>query len=162
LRNKVIRRRPVTPAAPADSWEGFLAPPDDEEDYEEDYDLEPPPFPAELEKAAPPPQSVIDLGSPPDDAVGAAKWAYTLHMRLAHHAMMDATMTPSQRRKEVRITLAGAAKHMMDALRYDVVQTIEKERQAMEAKKRGRAAAKTEKRGPAPAGAKIIPIRRDG
>lgn len=136
-----------------------------ETDDAEDEDLdEPPPLPAmasAAEKPGAPPEYVSALGPPPDDAVAAAKWAYMMHMRLAHHAMEDVNLTPSQRRKEVRVTLAGAAKHMGDAMRYDVAQLIKKNTEVLEAKKRGRAQAKLEKRPPA-TGAKIIPIRRDG
>lgn len=123
----------------------------------------PPPPPAlgasPAERAAPPPAAVTALGTPPDDTISAAKWAYQMHMRLAHDASMDPSLTPSQRRKEVRVTLAGAAKHMNDAMRYDVLQIINKEREDMEAKKRGRARGQLEPL-PPPGDAKVIPIHR--
>jgi hypothetical protein len=143
--------------------------PDDEEDIVDEALGTPPPAPAPSqqtsgiagEKAGPPPRSLKKLGPPPDDAVGAAKWAYQMQMKMAYHAAMDPKMTPSQRRKEVRIILAGAQKHMNDAMRYDVAKILEDNARQLEAKKRGKAQAKTEKR-PVVAGAKIIPIRRDG
>ncbi len=94
--------------------------------------------------------------------MAAAKWAYQLHMRLAHDAMMDGNLTPTQRRKEVRVTLAGAAKHMMDALRYDTKVTIDKDREELERKKRGKANAKMEAAPRVSNAAKIIPIRGNG
>lgn len=116
-----------------------------------------------MEAPRPPPQAVIDLGQPPEDTVAAAKWAYQLHMRLAAEAMMDPSLSPSRRRHEVRVTLAGAAKHAMDALRYDTLIEIQRDREELARKKRGKAAAKTvPASGAVPASAKIIPLRRDG
>lgn len=126
----------------------------------------PPPPPAASsalnEQASAPPAEVAALGAPPDDTVAAAKWAYQLHMRLAHDAMMDSKLTPSQRRKEVRVTLAGAAKHMTDALRYDALVAINRDREELERKRRGKAAAKMVPSVTVEASAKIIPMRRDG
>lgn len=123
----------------------------------------PPPMGMQGEKPSPTPESVAALGRPPSDTVEAAKWAYQLHMELAYDAMMDDRMTPSQRRKEVRVTLAGASKHMMDALRYDTMTEIEKDRAELERKARGKANAKmVPASGKVPAAAKIIPIRPNG
>jgi len=166
--------RSKTPSIPEDS----LADPDqlqwgwsddDEEESEDEEDVDdddlpaPPPAPRapnQPEKPRPPPESTSALGPPPDDTVAAAKWAYMMHMRHAYDANEDTTLSPSQRRKEVRVILAGAAKHMGDAMRYDVKKMIEKQNEQLEAKRRGKAQAKLQKRAPAPSGAKIIPIRR--
>lgn len=132
---------------------------------DEEPPLPPPPPPARgapAEKPEPPPASVAELGPPPDDAMAAAKWAYMVHMRLAHDAMMDGRMSPSARRKEVRVTLAAAAKHMSDAFRYDAKRLIERQQEQLEARKRGRAAAKTTAAAAVPEGAMVIPLRRDG
>lgn len=91
-----------------------------------------------------------------------AKWAYQMHLRLAHFAFNDPNLSQEAREKRVTKLLQGAARHMTDAMRYDVAQTIERERQAIEAKKRGRAAALGEKAPAAPLTAKVIPLRRNG
>lgn len=140
-------------------------------DLEEDGDLgEPPPEPPTeapalrgriFDKPEPPSSRLTSLGEPPGDALGAAKWAYKLHMWMAYETLMDPRLTPSQRRKEIRDTLTAAKGHMTDAARYDVKRLIEEDREQVEAKRRGRAAAqKTAGRPPAPAGAKVIPIRK--
>lgn len=146
-------------AAPDDPWADFLAPPMPA--------VRPPAAPRSpmarvVEKSAPPPESVIALGAPPDDAMGAAKWMYQAQMRLAYDCMMDATMTASRRRKEFKEIASAAAKWMTDALRYDVAKTIEDDRRQLDAKRRGRAAAKAGPRSaPPPHLAKVIPITRD-
>jgi hypothetical protein len=153
--------RPTPKAAEADpsealsDWAGF-----DGDESEQDDDEAPPPQPQlNQEKPEAPSALVASLGLPPDDTVAAAKWAYQLHMRLAYDAMVDERLTPSQRRKEVRVTLAGAAKHTMDALRYDAIETIRKDREEIERKARGKAAAKLSKAVPVPRSAKIFPVR---
>lgn len=112
------------------------------------------------EKAAPAPQSMIDLGPPPADSMAAERWAHQMLMRQAYETMRDPDLPQSTRRKEVRVILAAAAKHMTDAMRYDVAQLILAERKQLEDRKRARAAAKPEKRSPSAVGAKVIPIRR--
>jgi hypothetical protein len=119
-------------------------------------------MPGYREVAAPPPASMVDLGAPPDDAMAAERWAHQLLMRQAHDAMMDASMSQERRRKEVRVILAAAAKHMNDAMRYDVAQIIARDKAETENRKRAKAAAKLQKVGAPRPGAKIIPIRRDG
>jgi hypothetical protein len=155
-------RRPTPRATEADpeedlsDWGTF-----EDGDTEDDDDAPPPPPPPPENQEKPEEASelVKELGLPPGDTVAAAKWAYQLHMRLAYDAMMDARLTPSQRRKEVRVTLAGAAKHTMDALRYDALEVIRKDREEMERKARGKAAAKQQKAPKVPRSAKIIPVR---
>lgn len=145
----------------AGAWDDFLSPP---------ADAPPPPAPTSgrgvqpryVEAAAPPPEAVAALGPPPEDAMGAAKWAYQMQMRLAHDVMMDPSLPPSRRRKEIKDILTAAAKWMTDAMRYDVAQIIERDRKEMQAKKRGRAAAKPKKVTEPPSLAKVIPISRDG
>jgi hypothetical protein len=150
-------RRP-TPTAPEDDepddaleWGAY-------EDEEDDDEIPPPPPPPDnQERPEAASALVLQLGAPPTDTVAAAKWAYQLHMRLAYDAMVDARLSPSQRRKEVRVTLAGAAKHTMDALRYDALEVIRKDREDMERKARGKASAKLQKATKVPRSAKIIP-----
>ena len=128
-------------------------------------ELGPPPPPPDMrgpvEKPAPPPASAVELGAPPSDTVQASHWAFQLQMRLAYDAMMDPNLTPAQRRKEVRVTLAGAAKHQMDALRYETLVAIQADKEEIERKRRGKASAKLEAAPAAPPGAKIIPMRRN-
>lgn len=155
------------PETPPDDEEAWGSPPEAFDSTGQHAAGEPPPMPGPgsgmtSESPSEPPESVAALGAPPDDTVGGAKWAYQLHMRLAHHAMMDKTLTPTQRRKEVRIILGGAAKHMTDALRYDALEAIAQDREELERKKRGKASAKMVSRPAVGSAAKVIPIRRDG
>jgi hypothetical protein len=137
-----------------DSFEPFAAEPEEEDDA--------PPPPMLGPKPAPPPESMVALGPPPAEAIAASKWAYQLLMLQAHETMLDPLLSQQERRKQVREILAGAAKHMTDAMRYDAKVAIERQRSELEDRKRNRASAKLEKRTAGAAGAKIIPIRRDG
>lgn len=151
-------RKYPPPARPAPSK-------DDQEDAfgAPEPDIELPPHPGAIrEPAAPPPSSMVELGVPPEDAMAQAAWARTLLMRQAWDTAMDPSMTQSARRKEVRSILRDAARHMTDAMRHDAKKMILEQRAAIESKRRGKAAAKPERRAAGAAGAKVIPIRRDG
>lgn len=128
-------------------------------DGDDDLELSPPPMPGPAsEQAAPAPESMRNLGPPPDDAMAQASWARKLLMLQAWETTLDSKLSQSLRRKEIRSILRDAARHMTDAARYDTKKLIEEQRQQTEARRRGRAAAKTEKL-PAGATAKVIPIR---
>lgn len=147
---------------PGDGWGSEdLDETDVEAELEDDLGA-PPPAPTKFatEKPAPPPESMVSLGPPPRNAMAAAKWAYELLMLQAHETMLDPDLTQSSRRKEVRVILASAAKHMTDAMRYDTMRMIEEDRAVLEKRKRGKAAAKLVARPAGAAGAKIIPIVR--
>jgi hypothetical protein len=94
--------------------------------------------------------------------MAAAKWAYLVHLRLAHVAFNDLKISQETREKRVTKLLAGAKAHMTDAMRFEVAQIIERDRRQVEARKRGRAAARKEAAPKVTGGAKIIPLRRDG
>jgi hypothetical protein len=91
-----------------------------------------------------------------------AAWSYRVLTTQAYETMLDVRLTQEQRRKEVRIILAAASKHMTDAQRYDVKKAIDRQREELDTKKRGRAAAKMAARPAGAVNAKVIPIRRDG
>lgn len=148
----------MVPDDDGDVW-GEVAEEDEHEDDLPDLPAMPVSPPDE---ASPPPKSMVALGPPPvDDAMAMAKWAYQFLMLQAHETMLDPNLSEAQRRKEIRVILAGASKHMNDAMRFDTAQLIRRDREAIESRKRARAAAKPEAR-PSPGGAKVIPIRRDG
>lgn len=127
----------------------------------DDPEIELPPMPSAIvESAAPPPPSMAALGQPPDDPMAQAAWARKLLMLQAWETTLDSTLSQTVRRKEVRSILRDAARHMTDAMRYDVKKLIEAQRSSLEARKRGKAHAKMEARKPGAAGAKVIPIRR--
>jgi hypothetical protein len=90
-----------------------------------------------------------------------AAWARDFLMLQAWETALDGGLSQPARRKEVRAILRDAARHMTDAARYDTKKAIDAQRAALEERKRGRAQARLQARPPA-AGAKIIPIRRDG
>lgn len=146
--------------APPDPWDGLFAA---ESDEVEDDAPEPPPLPA-IKQPRPVSAAINALGPPPveEGAVAMAKWGYKLMMLSADEARMDDQLSPAERRQEIRRCIDGAGKLMNDAMRYDVKKLIEEERQQLEAKKRGKAAARTEKAPRAPAGAMVIPFRREG
>lgn len=114
-----------------------------------------------MDPAAPAPQRMLDLGEPPSDAAALQKWMYQLLAAQAYETVVDPTLSQTARRKELRIILASASKHFPEAAKYDLSQQINADREELDAKKRNRAAAKLERR-PKSAGAKVIPIRRDG
>lgn len=126
-----------------------------------DDEIELPPMPSAIvEASAPPPQSMVALGMPPDDPMAQAAWARRLLMLQAWETTLDNSLSQTVRRKEVRSILRDAARHMTDAMRYDTKKLIEAQRASLEARKRGKASAKLEARKAGAAGAKIIPIRR--
>jgi len=92
----------------------------------------------------------------------ASSWARELLMRQAYETMMEVGLSNATRRKEIRAILDSAAKHTTDAMRYDATRLIREHQRQIEDRKRAKAAAKSEPRPPAPEGAKVIPIRRDG
>lgn len=150
-----------TPPDDSDAWLPLL----DAPDLTPGPPPQAPPNPREpvgrYERPAPAPTSVLELGAPPEDAMGAAKWAYQVQMRMANDVIQDSALSPARRRAELQKIFAAAAKWMTDALRYDVAKTIEDDKRQLDAKKRGRAAAKPVKVDKAPPMAKIIPITRD-
>jgi len=102
---------------------------------------------------------MVALGAPPEDALAAAKWAYRLLMMQAYETMIDPNLSQSDRRREIRVILAGAKGHMTDSMRFDAKELIKRNAAELDARKRNRAAAKMQKMPSAP-GAKVIPIRR--
>lgn len=148
--------RPYRPLSPpggsADPWADFLS-------------CDPPELPPQPRAAAAPPEkpadSVVALGPPPADSMAAAKWAYTMCMRLAHETFNNQSLSSKDREARVLKILSGAAKHMTDAMRFDVSEMIRKDREDLDRRRRYQAAAETEARPPAPEGARVIPIRRD-
>jgi len=157
-RNRVPRP-PAEPAASPpsdlDEWGSDPA----EIGLEEDLGAPPAPPAPPAEQPRPPPARLLELGPPPEDTVAAAKWAYQAQMILAYEAMTDEGLSPAARRKEARTAFAGAAKHMSDALRFDVLKIINQEKEQLDVKKRGRASAKLAPAPAAPESAKVIPFR---
>lgn len=139
-----------------------VAPEDDElEDGEDPGD--PPPMPAELsEPPAAPSDELVALGPPPKDTLAAEKWAHSVLMQQAYEVMKSDKISETVRRKEVRTILRDAKGHVTDAARYDFMKMVERDKKDIENRKRGRAAATPVPATPPPAGALIIPIRRDG
>lgn len=136
--------------------------PDELEDEEGDdvEDLgEPPPL-SVAEPLTKPSDALVAIGPPPDDALGQAAWARKVLMRQAYELMVS-EVEESTRRREVRTILRDAARHFTDAARYDYMQMAKKDREELERRKRGKAAAKLEKASTA-TGGKLIPLRRDG
>jgi hypothetical protein len=126
----------------------------------------PPPRGGRALPPTPAPDAMLALGPPPlDSSLGMAKWAYQLLMVQAYEVMRR-EQPDAERDKSVRAILRDAAKHQTDAARFDYMQERARARREIEAKKRGRAAGKPEKKGPPPASAKVIPLplpqRRDG
>lgn len=126
-----------------------------------DYDDDPQPPKKLAEPATMPSDTLQALGPPPPGALAAAKWAHQLLIRQAYETMMS-SLDETTRRKEVRAILRDAAKHMTDAARYDYMRLVEEDQAQLKNKQRGRANASAEPVGRPPAGATVIPIRRDG
>lgn len=160
------RSRSKIPRLPQEAEDKLDDLPDDfEEDWggsTEDELGEPPPMPG-LTRAAPvpPPQALLDLGPPPEDALEAAKWAYRLLMMQAYETLKR-PMDDAERDRVVRTILRDASKHMTDAARYDYKMLVARQERELDNRRRGAPRGKMEAAPPPPAAAKVgvvIPIR---
>lgn len=155
--SKIVRPPPPEEEEEQDELDGWGVEPDEPEDGPG----APPAMPSRQdEPATPPSKGLVDLGPPPEDALGQASWARKVLMRQAYELMMS-HVTDATRRKEVRTILRDAARHFTDAARYDYMQMAKRDREELERKKRGKAQGQMVERAPAGEG-KLIPIRRDG
>lgn len=106
-----------------------------------------PPLPpmASSEKPSKPPQTIVDLGAPPDDPLAAQAWLHKVLIMSAADAAIDPEISAATRRRELRTIAAAAAKLMPDTRRYEAEQTVLKARRALEAKVRAKQGAKLRK-----------------
>lgn len=104
---------------------------------------------------------LVALGMPPADAAGIQKWNYQVLSTMAALELRNKNITPEERLRRVAKLTASAAKHYPEAAKYDLDQRIRNDTEAMTTRKRAKAAAQLERRGPA-GGAKVIPIRAPG
>lgn len=120
--------------------------------------LEVPVFVAE--EPSPPPEELLALGLPPEDAAGIQKWHYRALSTMAALVLRSDKISDEQRMKRFGALTLAAARHYPDAAKYDLAQQIAKDAADVLGRKRAKAAAKLE-RAPAAGVAKVIPIRRD-
>lgn len=112
------------------------------------------------EEATPPPEELLALGLPPEDAAGIQKWHYRALSTMAALVLRSDKISDEQRMKRFGALTLAAARHYPDAAKYDLAQQIAKDAAEVLGRKRAKAAAKLEK-APVADGAKVIPIRRD-
>lgn len=102
-----------------------------------------PPLPPMMgEKPAPPPKSIVDLGSPPEDPLAAQAWLHKVLIASAADAAIDPDISAKERRRELRTISAAAAKLVPDVRRYEAEQTVLRARKSLEAKVRAKQGAK--------------------
>lgn len=124
-----------------------------------------PPVPAfELagagEQSSPPPQELLDLGLPPEDAAGIQKWNYRALSTAAALVLRDESLSQETRMKRFAQLTQAASRHYPDAAKFDLAERIRRDAEEISGRKRAKAAAKLERRS-AVGGAKVIPIRSD-
>lgn len=102
-----------------------------------------------VEKAAPPPDRLVSLGEPPpNDSLGANKWAHDAVIWALHDVMNDPNISSALRRKEIRVLAASAAKLIPHARLWEAEQLIREDRRQLEQKERAKRGAKLEPRPP--------------
>lgn len=137
---------------------GFGWDPSEEDEASVVPSLEVPAFVSE--EPSPPPEELLALGLPPEDAAGIQKWHYRALSTMAALVLRSDKISDEQRMKRFGALTLAAARHYPDAAKYDLAQQIAKDAAEVLGRKRAKAAAKLE-RAPAAGGAKVIPIRRD-
>lgn len=144
-------RRIVTHAARVAAEELAAADGDEVEDPENPFgeDETPsvsnaPPLPPMIpvDKPAPPPQSIVDLGAPPDDPLAAQAWLHKVLIASAADAAIDPDISAKERRKELRTISAAAAKLVPHSRLFEAEQMIKRDRAMLEAKTRTKQGAK--------------------
>jgi hypothetical protein len=143
-------RRIVTHAARVAAEELAAAEGEELEDPENPFGEEapsvnnapPPPPMGPVDKPSKPPQSIVDLGSPPDDPLAAQAWLHKVLIMSAADAAIDPEISAATRRRELRTIAAAAAKLMPDTRRYEAEQTVLRHRRNLEAKVRAKQGAK--------------------
>lgn len=73
-----------------------------------------------------PPLTLVTLGPPPGDALGAQNWAHRATILTMHHTMNDSTISERERRKEIRTLATAAAKLMPTSRVWEAEQAIKK------------------------------------
>lgn len=73
-----------------------------------------------------PPLTLVSLGAPPDDALGAQNWAHRATILAMHHTMNDPLINERERRKEIRTLATAAAKLMPTSRVWEAEQLIKK------------------------------------
>ncbi len=117
--------------------------------------------PRQAQEPSEPDPELLALGLPPDDAAGIEKWNYRALSTMAALVLRDKTISEEVRLKRFVALTSAARLHHPTAEKADLAAKIKRDADDVAGRKRAKAAAKLEKRIPA-AGAKVIPIRRDG
>lgn len=112
------------------------------------------------EEPTPPPEELLALGLPPEDAAGIQKWHYRALSTMAALVLRSDKISDEVRMKRFGALTLAAARHYPDAAKYDLAQQIAKDAAEVLGRKKSKAAAKLEKAPPAE-GARVIPLRRD-
>ena len=103
----------------------------------------PPAKPLELAaQPAPPPASLAEFTTPPADPMQANAELHRMLVISAYDAATDKGISPRERRKEIRVLTASAAKLMPDTRRYEAEQTIKLDRRELEERARSKRRAK--------------------
>lgn len=126
--------------------------------------LPPPPPPAPptrfADQPSKPPETLVDLGPPPEDALAAQAWLHRAMVLSAADAMLDTEISAATRRRELRTIAIAADKLVPNRDLWEARELIKRDREALEQRARARTGAKLEG---APtsvsASANVIPIR---
>lgn len=106
---------------------------------------EPTPRPPSETPSAPPAE-LAALGAPPDDALAAQAWAHRAVILTMYDAARDTQLPPRERRKELRVLAASAAKLMPNARRWEAEQLIKSDRADLEQRESTKHGARLEPR----------------
>ena len=142
--------------APEDDFGGLDLPP-------------PPPPPAPgsstrpvAEPPSPPPQELIDIAAKigkSSDPLERQSLAHAACLASMADVLADTKISAAERRKEIRVIAAAAARLMPHARLYQAEQTVKQARAEVENRKRANAGAKIERGGAVAGGGQVIPIR---
>ena len=96
-----------------------------------------------------PPLELTELGTPPTDPLAAQAYLHRMTVLAAYDAARDPSISPKERRKEIRTLTASAAKLMPHARLWQATQLIMGDRAELEQSER-------DKRG-----AKLVPVPKE-
>jgi hypothetical protein len=121
----------------------------------------PPPAPDPRTQPSPPPKELVELARQIGQSADALE-----RQTLAHQALLssmadvlaDPTISASERRKEMRVIAAAAARLFPYARLFQAEQTVKQARDDLENRRRQRAGARVERR-PTAGDGKVIPLR---
>jgi hypothetical protein len=93
-----------------------------------------------------PPRTIAELGPPPTDPLAAEAWAHSLLIASLADVAADVTLSPRERRKEMRVIAAAAAKAMPRKRLFEAEQLVREFKEQLRTKAAEKRGAKLEPR----------------